>query len=120
MAVYYASKAYVQSFSEALAEEVAGTGVSVTAVCPGPTVTDFQTSAGIHANAPHVGAPPMASREVAEMAYHGAARGKRVVVTGFRNKIVVFANRILSRRWMTKLVKRVQQRRLDVGRAPDA
>jgi short-subunit dehydrogenase len=113
MAVYYASKAYVQSFSEALSEEVAGTGVAVTAVCPGPTITDFQTLAGIHPDAPHVGAPPMTSREVAEAAYRGVVAGKRVVVTGFRNKIVVFANRILSRQRMTKLVRRVQQRRLD-------
>lgn len=118
MSVYYASKAYVQSFSEALAEEVAGTGVSVTAVCPGPTTTDFQTSAGIHPDAPAVGAPPMSSRDVAEIAYRGAARGKRVVVTGFRNRIVVFANRILTRQRMTKLVRRVQQRRLDAGRPP--
>lgn len=116
MAVYYASKAYVQSFSEALAEEVAGTGVSVTAVCPGPTITDFHMSAGIHPAAPHAGAPPMSSRAVAEMAYRGATRGKRVVIPGFRNKLVVLANRILSRRRMTTLVRRVQQRRLDAGR----
>ena len=116
MSVYYASKAYVQSFSEALAEEVAGTGVTVTAVCPGPTVTEFHSTAGIHPDAPAVGAPPMTSREVAELAYRGTQRGKRVVVTGFRNKIVVFANRILSRQRMTKLVRRVQQRRLDGGR----
>jgi len=60
----------------------------------------------------------MSSRDVAEIAYRGAARGKRVVVTGFRNRIVVFANRILSRQRMTKLVRRVQQRRLDAGRPP--
>ena len=113
MAVYYASKAYVQSFSEAVAEEVDGTGVTVTAVCPGPTITEFQTSAGIRPNAPHVGAPPMTSREVAETAYRAMQRGERVVVTGFRNKLVVFANRILSRKRMTGLVRRVQQRRLD-------
>ena len=121
MSVYYASKAFVQSFSEALAEEVAGTGVTVTAVCPGPTITEFHASAGLHPDAPAVGAPPMTSREVAEAAYRGARTGKRVVVTGFRNKIIVFANRILSRRRMTQLVRRVQERRLDAGRrAPDA
>ena len=121
MSVYYASKAFVQSFSEALAEEVAGTGVTVTAVCPGPTMTEFHASAGLHPDAPAVGAPPMTSREVAEAAYRGARTGKRVVVTGFRNKIIVFANRILSRRRMTQLVRRVQERRLEAGRAaPDA
>ena len=47
MAVYYATKAYVLSFSEALAEELSGTGVTVTALCPGPIVTEFQKAAGI-------------------------------------------------------------------------
>jgi short-subunit dehydrogenase len=111
MTVYYASKAYVQSFSEALAEEVAGTGVTVTALCPGPTITEFHAQAGIHANAPIAGAPPMTSRDVAEAGYRGAARGKRVVVTGLRNKVVVLANRFLSRKRMTKLVRRLQERR---------
>ena len=115
MAVYYASKAYVQSFSEALAEEVEGTGVTVTAVCPGPTITEFQTSAGIHPQAPSSGAAPMTSREVAEAAYRAASLGKRVVVTGFKNKMIVFANRILSRRRMTGLVRRVQERRRAFG-----
>jgi short-subunit dehydrogenase len=113
MAVYYASKAFVQSFSEAIADEVDGTGVTVTAVCPGPTMTEFQTAAGIHPGAPHAGAPPMTSRAVAEAAYRATQRGKRVIVTGFANKLVVFANRVLSRRRMTTLVRRVQQRRLD-------
>ena len=58
----------------------------------------------------------MTSRDVAESAYRAAQRGKRVIVTGFRNKLVVLANRLLSRRRMTKLVRRVQQRRLDARR----
>jgi short-subunit dehydrogenase len=118
MAVYYASKAYVQSFSEALSEETAGTGVTVTAVCPGPTVSEFQTSAGIRPDAPTVGTPLMTSRDVAEIAYRGAASGKRVVVTGIRNKVVVLANRVLSRRRMAALVRRLQERRRNAGRAP--
>lgn len=111
MAAYYASKAFVQSFSEALAEEVDGSGVTVTAICPGPTVTEFHESAGIGSNAPNVGAPRMTSREVAEAAYRGAAQGKRVVVTGLRNKVVVLANRLLTRRRMTRIVRRLQERR---------
>ena len=116
MAVYYASKAYVQSLSEALAEEVAGTGVTVTALCPGPTITEFQAQAGIHPDAPATGAPPMTSRDVAEAGYRGANRGKRVVVTGLRNKAVVLANRVLSRRRMTRLVRRLQERRRAMSR----
>jgi short-subunit dehydrogenase len=111
MAVYYASKAFVQSFSEALAEEVDGSGVTVTAICPGPTVTEFHEAAGIGGDAPNVGAPRMTSREVAEAAYRGAAMGKRVVVTGLRNKVVVLANRLLTRRRMTRIVRRLQERR---------
>jgi short-subunit dehydrogenase len=117
MTVYYASKAYVQSFSEALAEEVAGTGVTVTALCPGPTITEFHLQAGIHAEAPVTGAPPMTSRDVAEAGYRGATLGKRVVITGLRNKVVVLANRFLSRKRMTKLVRRLQERRRDYMRA---
>lgn len=111
MAVYYASKAFVQSFSEALAEEVEGTGVTVTAICPGPTVTEFHEAAGLRGDTPNVGAPKMTSREVAEAAYRGAAEGKRVVVTGLRNKVVVVANRLLTRRRMTRIVRRLQERR---------
>lgn len=113
MAAYYASKAFVQSFSEALAEEVDGSGVTVTAICPGPTVTAFHEAAGIHATAPNVGAPKMSSREVAEAAYRGAARGKRVVVTGLANRVAVLASRLLSRRSMTRIVRRLQERRRD-------
>jgi len=117
MSVYYASKAYVQSFSEALSEETSGSGVTVTAVCPGPTASEFQTASGLHPEAPTVGAPLMTSREVAELAYRGAAGGKRVVVTGLRNKIVVLANRLLSRRRMTRLVRRLQERRREASLA---
>ena len=120
MAVYYASKAYVQSFSEALAEEVSGTGVTVTALCPGPTVTQFHSQAGIHANAPAGGAPLMTSREVAEAGYRATMSGKRVMVTGLRNKVIVVANRILSRRRITRIVRGIQERRREVARAARA
>jgi uncharacterized protein len=119
MSVYYASKAYVQSFSEALSEETAGTGVTVTAVCPGPTESEFQTSSGLHPDAPTVGTALMTSREVVELAYHGVTQGKRVVVTGLRNKVVVFANRVLSRKRMTRLVRRLQERRRAVSLRQD-
>jgi short-subunit dehydrogenase len=120
MAVYYASKAYVQSFSEALAEEVSGTGVTVTALCPGPTVTEFHSQAGIHPRAPAGGAPLMTSREVAEAGYRATMSGKRVVVTGLRNKVIVVANRILSRRRITRIVRGIQERRRDAARAARA
>ncbi len=89
----------------------------MTALCPGPTRTEFHGQAGIHADAPAGGPQTMTSREVAEAGYRAANRGKRVVVTGFRNKIVVLANRLLSRRRMTRLVRRLQERRRAVARS---
>lgn len=120
MAVYYASKAFVQSFSEALADEVSGTGVTVTAVVPGPTVTGFQAAAGVHSSAPAGGAPPMSARAVAEAGYAGARAGKRVVITGLRNRIAVLASRLLSRRRMTAIVRRIQERRRAAARRAGA
>ena len=67
-AVYYASKAFVVSFSEALHNEPIGSGVTVTAVCPGPTITGFQRVSGVVPGARAGGAPPMSSRAVAELA----------------------------------------------------
>ena len=80
MAGYYASKAYVQSFSEALAEELRGTGVSVTAVCPGPVSTEFQERAGMTDS--RVGSTfSHTPEEVARAGYRGAMAGDPVVVT---------------------------------------
>ena len=116
MATYYASKAYVLSLSEALHNECRGSGVTVTAVCPGPTRTGFARSAGIAANAPAGGAPAMAAPQVAELAFRGAMAGRRVVVTGFRNKVAVAIGRWLPRVLSAELVRRIQMGRLNAGR----
>ena len=120
MAVYYASKAYALSFSEALSEELTGTGVSVTALCPGPTTTNFQATAGLHASAPAGGAPPMTSMAVAEAGYRALLAGRRVLVPGIRNRIVVLANWLLPRRILVRMVRRVQEKRrlATIGHAP--
>lgn len=112
MATYYASKAYVLSLSEALHNECEGKGVTITAVCPGPTRTGFAKSAGISPKAPAGGAPAMDSATVAQMAFDGAMAGKRVVVTGVRNRVAVAIGRYAPRSFSARLVRAIQMRRL--------
>lgn len=91
MAVYYATKAYVLSFSEALYEEYAEDGVTISALCPGVTKTSFQARAGMEKTVIMSGLLPMMSaEEVANIGYDGLMKGKRVIITGVMNKITVF------------------------------
>jgi len=85
MAIYYASKAFVLSFSEALWEEAKGTGVKVSCLCPGPTVSKFRERAGTGATRLGQSAPVMASMPVARQGYDGFQKNQRVVITGARN-----------------------------------
>ena len=98
MATYFATKAFVLSFSEALHQEFKGK-VSVTCLCPGATETEFQTVAGF----PPKGVP---SYPVALAGYKGMMKGKAIVVPGFGNKIITFLPRILPRGIVRKLVDR--------------
>jgi len=111
MAVYYATKAYVLSFSEALAEELAGTGVSVTALCPGPTVTEFQEGAGIEDTWLFRGPLVMDARSVARAGWAGARRGKRIIVPGLGNKLLKEGVRFSPRRLVTAVARRIQKKR---------
>ena len=87
MAVYYASKAYVRSFTTALAFELAPQGVRVSALCPGPTQSEFFDRAGAARNG-FAGMVLMPSMKVAQAGYAGLMAGKRVIVPGFANKLV--------------------------------
>ena len=109
MAVYYASKAYVLSFSEALASELEGTGVTVTALCPGPTRTDFQKRAEIEGTRLVNGGLMMDSVIVAKEGYLGLMKGKTVVIPGFKNKAIAFLVRFTPRNLVTKIVRRIQE-----------
>ena len=109
MAVYYASKAFVLSFSEALAEEVTGRGVTVTALCPGPTITGFHRRAGIERASHLRGRWVMQSAPVAEAGYRGALEGRRVVVPGLANRMIVQALRLLPRSGVAALVRRAHE-----------
>ena len=86
MSVYYASKAFVLHFSEALAEELSGSGVTVTCLCPGPVMTNFQKRA--HTNEKQVASHPLTVdvREVARVGYEGMKQGRRVVIPGWKNR----------------------------------
>jgi len=108
MAVYYATKAYVLSFSEALANEVAGTGVTVTALCPGPTETGFSSRAGSEQSRLFKG-PTMDARTVAGIGYAALMAGKPVVVPGLRNRILAFGVRLAPRRVVTQIARRMNE-----------
>ena len=111
MAVYYATKAYVLSFSEAIAEELPETGVTVTAVCPGPTITEFQEAAGIEDTWLFRGPLVMDAAKVARAGWTGAKRGKRVVIPGLGNKLIKETVRFSPRRLVTAAAGRVQKKR---------
>lgn len=111
MAVYYASKAFVLSFSEALWEEARGTGVHVSCLCPGPTASGFRERAGTgKTNLAHASAV-MPSMPVAEEGYRAWRANKRVVITGLRNRVGARAARILPRRMILRLVRNLQSPR---------
>ncbi len=109
MAVYYASKAYVLSFTEALANELDGSGVTVTALCPGPTITEFQQEAGVAQTRLFRSMLVMNAPEVARAGYEGMLRGKRIVIPGAANRVLVEALRVSPRRLVTAVARRIQE-----------
>ena len=104
MAVYYATKAYVLSFSEAIAEELRGTGVTVTALCPGPTRTEFQARA-------NMGGSRLArfglqdARPVAELGYRAMERGHAVAIPGLLNRLMALSVRLSPRAAVRRVVR---------------
>ena len=110
MAVYYASKAYVLSFSEALRQELAPWGVRVTALCPGSVSSEFQARAGLKPGFEHVILNVSAS-DVAQAGYRGLMANKRVVLPGFGTKIVPFLLRLFPRGFVLAAIGRLQLRK---------
>jgi short-subunit dehydrogenase len=108
MATYYASKAYVLSFTEALDEELSGTGVTATALCPGVVPTGFQAAAELSPDTPLLNSPGAKSAEyVAKAAVKGMLRGKRIVIPGALNKFGTVSVRFSPRFVVTKIVRRM-------------
>ncbi|HEY7301834.1 MAG TPA: SDR family oxidoreductase [Xanthobacteraceae bacterium] len=108
MAVYYATKAYVLSFTEALSRELAPVGIRVTAVCPGPVPTEFQARAGLDRRLPPL--ITVSTEQVAREAYEGFMRGKRVVIPGLLNKFIVTTPRLIPRALLLRLMEANQMR----------
>jgi hypothetical protein len=86
-AVYAATKAFVRSFSEAVSAEVRGTGVTVTALCPGPVTTEFVEAGGFKKDSPGPSFIWSSAEDVARAGIEGADKGKRVVVPGLGNRV---------------------------------
>jgi short-subunit dehydrogenase len=111
MAVYYATKAYVLSFSEAVAEELRNSGVTVTALCPGPTRTDFAEVAQV-GNSRLFNAFGIAdAADVADFGVSAMLHGRRVAIPGIRNKIIAQANRFSPRVLTAKVARMAQEAR---------
>jgi uncharacterized protein len=111
MALYYASKAFVLSFSEALSEECAGTGVVVSALCPATVATEFQSAAGLVPSARPAYASNLSACDVAWIGLDGLFAGRRIVVPGARPRAVLFLKRFFPRQVAVRAVRRIQEAR---------
>jgi short-subunit dehydrogenase len=111
MSVYYASKAFVLSFSEALDEELRNTGVTVTCLCPGATATKFAETAGVGNSKLFASIGGTTAEQVAQYGYEAMMRGERVAVVGLRNMIMVTAERFAPRKFVTMLSRKAQENR---------
>jgi short-subunit dehydrogenase len=107
MAVYYATKAYVISFSEALADELKGTGVTVTCFCPGATDTGFQGHAGMEDTVLFRKLRPMSAKAVARDGYRALMRGKTLAISGLRNRLLAESVRFAPRKVVTAISRKI-------------
>jgi len=108
MAVYYATKAYVLHFSEALHSEVREKGVTVTALCPGATESGFSTAANMEDSKLFKGKRLPTSAQVARYGYKAMMKGKAVAIHGMMNSLMVNSVRFVPRSWVVALVKKIQ------------
>jgi hypothetical protein len=109
MAVYYASKAYVLHFSEAIANELEGTGVTVSALCPGPTRTGFQKRSDM-GDSRLFRDKIMEPKAVAKAGYDGLMKGKTIVIPGLKNRLLAFSVRLTPRKTVARIARSMQER----------
>ena len=110
MAVYYATKSYVLLLSEAMANELEGKGVTVTALCPGATESGFQQAADLHESKLVKGKKLPSSAEVAAFGYTAMMKGQKVAIHGFMNYLLAQAPRFFPRNMVTKVVRSMQEK----------
>lgn len=109
MAVYYATKSYVVSFSEAIHNEAGDFGVTITTLCPGPTRTEFDKRAGASATKLFQSGRTMDARSVAEIGWNGFKRGKSLVTAGRLNALMAFLTRFASRQLTASMARRFSE-----------
>ena len=115
MSTYYASKAFVQSFTEAVREEVRndvrGKNIRISALCPGPTDTGFEKSSNLEESSLFERLKVMTAKKVAEIGYKEFQKGKAVIIPGIFNRIAVFGIRFLSRKFVVKMARKLQEKK---------
>jgi short-subunit dehydrogenase len=116
MAVYYATKAYVLSFTESMHSELRPRGIRVAVLCPGPVPTEFAERAGLSQRSRKPGILTQSAEYVAEVGYRGLMTGRRTIVPGAVNKLITFLIRLVPRRFVLALVDHLQRRRRSAHR----
>ncbi len=111
MTVYYATKAYVLHYSEALALELKGTGVTVTCLCPGPTATNFQSTAKLDSTKVSKMSAMETAAQVAATGYEATMAGKSLAISGTTNKLLQFSTRLLPRKTAGNIIYNLQKKR---------
>lgn len=110
MATYYATKSYVLFLSEALYNELQGTGVNVTCLCPGATESGFQAAAAMTESALVKGKKLPTAADVAEFGYQAMMKNKMTVIHGLYNSIMANANRFVPRKLVLQIVRKIQEK----------
>ena len=108
MAVYYATKAYVLSFSEAVSYELRNTGITLTTLCPGPTTSGFSSAASLGNSKLFNSSRIPSSLEVATMGYEAMLKGKSVVIHGWKYQLLIFMQRFIPRSWSLAAIGKIQ------------
>ena len=109
MTVYYATKHYVLAFTEGIAEELIGTGVTATALCPGPVITGFQDRSGLHGAKLLKSPLVMTAEAVAEYGYSSTMDGTVIAIAGLGNRLMAWSNRLAPRSMSRKIARGMQE-----------